>query len=159
MIEVLLHAPEDFSNLCVLVRTFDFLGIDHCTVFDPRGLVRPRYGKAYRRRQRSLSAGAFERIQFTPVDDSLAFIQSHPGRAVATSPSSAGSSLNVFRFLPNDLIVFGPEGSGLPESILSACPACVTIPQRGTTGSLNLVVAAGIVLFEASRQLVNASSG
>lgn len=153
MIDVLVHAPEDFGNLCVLTRTLECLGIERCNVFDPKGLVRPRYGKSYRRRQRSLSAGAFERVTLVPVEDSLAFIQTYPGRTVATSPASSATPLTAFQFRPDDLLVLGPEGAGLPEDILSACSVCVTIPQHGATVSLNLVVAAGILLFEAQRQL------
>lgn len=57
------------------------------------------------------------------------------------------------RFQPGDYLVFGRETRGLPESLLSAHPdRCLTIPMGEGGRSLNLAVAAGIVLYEAVRQ-------
>jgi hypothetical protein len=44
--EILIHAPEDFNNLCVLARTLEVLGVGRCHVFDPNRVVRPSYGKS-----------------------------------------------------------------------------------------------------------------
>jgi tRNA (cytidine/uridine-2'-O-)-methyltransferase len=56
-------------------------------------------------------------------------------------------------FRDGDYLVFGRESKGLPEALLAAHPdQCLTIPQQGVR-SLNLATAAGIVLFEAVRQL------
>ncbi len=57
-------------------------------------------------------------------------------------------------FRPGDFLVFGRETKGLPEPLLAAnAERCVTIPMRPQTRSLNLATAAGIVLFEAMRQV------
>ena len=45
MPQVLLHAPRDFSNICVLARTLEIFGYRECYVFDPHHVVRERYGK------------------------------------------------------------------------------------------------------------------
>ena len=56
-------------------------------------------------------------------------------------------------FERGDYLVFGSETRGLPESLLAErSDDCITIPMRGTR-SLNLATAAGIVLYEAVRQL------
>ncbi len=56
-------------------------------------------------------------------------------------------------FRDGDYLVFGRESKGLPEALLAAYPEqCLTIPQQGVR-SLNLGNAAGIVLYEAVRQL------
>lgn len=58
------------------------------------------------------------------------------------------------RFEAGDHLVFGRETRGLPESLLAAnADACLTIPQQPEARSLNLATAAGIVLYEAVRQL------
>ena len=58
------------------------------------------------------------------------------------------------RFEDGDFLVFGRETKGLPESLLAARrDECLTIPMSGSTRSLNLATAAGIVLYEAVRQL------
>ena len=46
---------------------------------------------------------------------------------------------------------FGAEGTGLPEEILARGDAAVRIPMVGTAESLNLAVAAGLLLYEAQR--------
>lgn len=54
-----------------------------------------------------------------------------------------------------DYLVFGCETKGLPESLLAEhTDACLTIPMiKGSTRSLNLSTAVGIVLYEAVRQV------
>ena len=59
------------------------------------------------------------------------------------------------RFQPNSVLVFGNETDGMPDRILEKYPErSFTIPmQSGKVRSLNLATAAGIVLYEALRQL------
>jgi len=49
-------------------------------------------------------------------------------------------------------VLLGSEGAGLPEDVLAAADLRVAIPMTGTAESLNLAVAAGILLFEISRR-------
>ena len=57
-------------------------------------------------------------------------------------------------FRDGDFLVFGRETKGLPEPLLAANECrCLTIPMPGSTRSLNLATAAGIVLYEAVRQI------
>ena len=58
------------------------------------------------------------------------------------------------RFRPGDFFVFGRETRGLPVPLLEVnAGSCLTIPMEPETRSLNLATAAGIVLYEASRQV------
>ena len=47
----------------------------------------------------------------------------------------------------NIAFVFGNEVTGIPEKILAQCNCVAEIPMRGTKESLNVAVAAGIVLY------------
>ncbi len=49
------------------------------------------------------------------------------------------------------VLLFGSERRGLPDHALSEADGCVGIPMSGTAGSLNLAVAAGIVIFDLTR--------
>jgi len=58
------------------------------------------------------------------------------------------------RYREDDILVFGPETRGLPESILTSVPGeqRLRIPMAPGSRSLNLANAAAVVLFEALRQ-------
>ncbi|MBU3664353.1 MAG: tRNA (cytidine(34)-2'-O)-methyltransferase [Chthoniobacterales bacterium] len=58
------------------------------------------------------------------------------------------------QFRDGDYLVFGRETRGLPESLLAAEQGhLLTIPMQAEARSLNLAAAAGIVLYEACRQI------
>lgn len=150
---VLLYAPQDFHNLCLLARTLEAFGHRECFVFDPARLVRDRYGKVRSRELRAVSAGAFEKIKWTRIDAPETFLAGHAGRTIVTVAGSTAVPLGAHRFRRDDLIVFGSESQGLPPEVVACASVAVTIPLFGVTRSLNLAVAFGIVLFEAARQL------
>ena len=58
------------------------------------------------------------------------------------------------RYLPGDVLLFGPETRGLPDAILSRLPedARLRLPLRPGNRSLNLANAVAVVAYEAWRQ-------
>ncbi|MDR0207100.1 MAG: RNA methyltransferase [Bacteroidales bacterium] len=62
--------------------------------------------------------------------------------------------LNQFPFPEEKMaIVLGNEVFGITEALLPLCDGAIEIPQLGTKHSLNVTIAAGIVLWEAFNQL------
>ncbi|MFN8187832.1 MAG: 23S rRNA (guanosine(2251)-2'-O)-methyltransferase RlmB [Gaiellales bacterium] len=53
-------------------------------------------------------------------------------------------------------LVLGAEGKGIRPGVRRACDASLAIPLAGSVESLNVSVAAGVVLFEAARQRAGA---
>ena len=153
MSAVFLYAPQDFHNLCQLARTLEAFGHRECVVYDPHRLVRERYGKARSRELRAVSAGAFEKIRWVRSDQPEEHLRQHAGRVIATIARPDAIPLSEHRCEKSDLIVFGPESSGLPPDVVAISSLALTIPLAGRTESLNLVVAIGVVLFEYQRQL------
>jgi 23S rRNA (guanosine2251-2'-O)-methyltransferase len=49
------------------------------------------------------------------------------------------------------VVVLGSEGEGLAPDVAEACDELVSIPMQGPAESLNVSVASGLLLFEASR--------
>jgi 23S rRNA (guanosine2251-2'-O)-methyltransferase len=52
-------------------------------------------------------------------------------------------------------LIFGNEAEGVEQETLLACDACIEIPQFGMKHSLNISVAAGVVLWEMVRGVEN----
>jgi TrmH family RNA methyltransferase len=49
-------------------------------------------------------------------------------------------------------LVVGNEGAGIPDAIVRACDGIISVPMVGRVESLNVAVAASVILFEAARQ-------
>jgi tRNA G18 (ribose-2'-O)-methylase SpoU len=50
-------------------------------------------------------------------------------------------------------MVFGNEVTGVEAATIALCDGCVEIPQMGMKHSLNISVAAGVVLWELVRKI------
>ncbi len=64
-----------------------------------------------------------------------------------------GENLATTKFPYRTAIVMGSEGSGMSDLVKKKCDYIVSIPTRGHIDSLNVSVAAGILLYEVSKQL------
>lgn len=74
-----------------------------------------------------------------------------PGRLVLLTTRGAVRHVDLM-FRPDDTLVLGRESAGVPESLHEAADARVRIPLTSGMRSLNVALAAGIVLGEALRQ-------
>jgi len=83
------------------------------------------------------------------------FLQGQDERALYFFTTKTSRSYTEARFKPGDMLIFGKETKGLPEDILALySDRCLTIPMSNPhIRSLNLAMAAGIVLYEALRQI------
>ncbi len=57
-----------------------------------------------------------------------------------------------FTFRPDDILLLGRESSGVPAEVMARCDARVTVPLNPPARSLNVALAASMVLGEALRQ-------
>ena len=69
-----------------------------------------------------------------------------------------GEALDEVRFPPRVALVVGAEGGGLHTLVRSRCDHLVRIPTAGQVDSLNVGVAAGILMYEVRRQQRAAAS-
>jgi tRNA (cytidine/uridine-2'-O-)-methyltransferase len=83
-----------------------------------------------------------------------AFLDSHrkTGGRLVLLTTKGSQRLDAFRFEAGDCLLFGRESAGAPEDVHAAADARVAIPLAKGARSLNVAMAAGIVLFEALRQ-------
>jgi tRNA (cytidine/uridine-2'-O-)-methyltransferase len=83
---------------------------------------------------------------------------SEGGRLLALSRNGS-KPYTQLRYRSDDWLLFGRETSGLPPDVVAEADGCLAIPMPGAiehgggVRSLNLATAAGVVLFEALRQL------
>ncbi len=143
-----LHEVANPGNLGTIIRTADAAGaagvilVGQCTdPYDPAAV--------------KASMGAGFSVPVAAVAAPAEFLRwcREQGIAVAVTSGSGSGSLWETS-LPKPLaILFGSEGAGLPDELLAAGDLQIRIPMTGTAESLNLAVAAGVLLYEAWRQL------
>ncbi|WP_119680169.1 tRNA (cytidine(34)-2'-O)-methyltransferase [Indioceanicola profundi] len=83
-----------------------------------------------------------------------AFLASRTGRVVLVETPEGPEDVpyTAFAFRPDDTLLFGRESAGTPPEVAAQCHARIFIPMRPGVRSLNLAVAAAMVLGEALRQ-------
>jgi tRNA (cytidine/uridine-2'-O-)-methyltransferase len=74
------------------------------------------------------------------------------GARIVLLTRNAESSYVDFAFEQRDVLLLGRESAGVPESVDAAADSRITIPMRPDLRSLNVAVAAAMVLGEALRQ-------
>lgn len=75
------------------------------------------------------------------------------GQNFYLSTTKAGKHYAEVCYKPDDLLIFGKETAGLPETLLNRhCEQCVRIPMISDARSLNLSNSVAIVVYEALRQ-------
>jgi len=85
------------------------------------------------------------------LPDVTAAAEQHGVRLVAAAPRG-GTALPKLNLRVPTAIVLGSEGAGLPPATMAAMQATVTIPMHGPVESLNVAIAAALILYEATRQ-------
>ena len=81
------------------------------------------------------------------------FVQaSRPKVIVAVDNVERSADIRTVKKQQSAILVFGAEGPGLSQEMLSAADVIVAIPQQGSTRSLNVGVAAGIAMWEWLRE-------
>jgi len=97
--------------------------------------------------------GAVETVdwmQFEIIADAISQLKQNDYTVYAIEQAEQSIDLNLFVFSSNKktAVVFGNEVTGVQESVIHACNGCIEIPQHGMKHSLNVSVAAGIVLWK-----------
>ena len=98
---------------------------------------------------------------FETTKDAIEHLKNIQYKIYAVEQVTGSISLENISDLPVDKIafIFGNEVSGVDQEIISACDGSVEIPQFGMKHSLNISVAAGIVLWEVVRGKIKNASG
>jgi 23S rRNA (guanosine2251-2'-O)-methyltransferase len=103
--------------------------------------------------------GATETVAWKHLEktvDAIKLLKKEDYRILAVEQASGSVPLQRFKLLSGDKIalIFGNEVLGVSEEVLEYCDGCIEIPQFGMKHSLNVSVAAGMVLWELVRAVV-----
>lgn len=107
------------------------------------------------------ATGAAETVRMVRVSNLAATLHwmKEAGVWVVGAAADARRSVYDSRLEAPVVLVIGGEGRGLRRLTRELCDELVSIPMQGAVASLNVSVAAGILLFELNRQLTIRSSG
>ena len=138
---------EDPQNFGALVRTAEAVSIDG-VVFQTRR-ASPASAAAMK-----ASAGALAHVPLAPVVNISRAISELKTAGVWAVGLEAGERQPYYDldFRQPTALVVGSEGTGIRRLVRDRCDWLVSIPMRGEVSSLNVSVAAGVVLYEALRQ-------
>lgn len=143
---LLLDGVTDVRNLGAIARSAEVAGA--------QALVLPLRGvAAINEEALKTSAGALHRLPVCRVKNlqvALDLLSKRGIRSLAAD-MRAPTPLSRIDFSQPSAILLGAEGRGIAPELLKKVSQTFSIPMRGSTGSFNVSVAAGIVLYEAIR--------
>src|SRR5882757_8176303 len=144
---VVLDGVEDPHNLGAILRTADAAGADGVVIPERRAAgITGTVAKA--------SAGASEHLpvaKVTNIARSLEDLKAKEFWIVGLDERGKQSYIDI-DYKMNCALVFGAEGKGLHDLVAKKCDFLVSIPMLGKVPSLNVSVAAGVMLYEIVRQ-------
>ncbi len=144
---IALDGVEDPRNLGAIIRTSVAAGAD--------GVIIPaRRAAGLTSAVAHAAAGALEHVRIARVTNlvrSLLELKEH-GVWVYGFESRAEKSYLDLDYTGSCAVLLGGEGRGLHRLVREACDDVASIPLHGPVESLNVSVAAAVVLYEAARQ-------
>jgi tRNA (cytidine/uridine-2'-O-)-methyltransferase len=146
-IELALYQPDIPQNTGTLLRFGACLGVP-VHIIHPTGFTFS--AKTLRRSALDYldAAELHEHASFAAFDD---FRRAH-GRRLVLLTTKASLSAYAARFDADDILMVGRESAGVPEAVAMTADLRIRIPMRPGLRSLNVAVAAALVVGEAKRQ-------
>jgi TrmH family RNA methyltransferase len=137
-------SPQDPGNLGTILSTVDAVGADALFLLD--GGVEPYHPTAVRA---SMGTLFWKPVVQTSFDEFANWARNHRFQLIGTS---AHADVDYYTLIPKEpwVIILGTEQKGLTPEQTSVCDVTVALPMRGRVSSLNLAVAAGILLYRFS---------
>jgi 23S rRNA (guanosine2251-2'-O)-methyltransferase len=143
---VVLDGITDVHNLGAILRSCDQFSVDLVVIPQRR---RAQQSSAVHR----VSSGASQHVPLVSVSNIVREIELLQKNGYwAYGADMEGENLHTTRFSDKTVLILGSEGEGLSQLVRKRCDYIVSIPTTGHIDSLNVSVAAGILLYEFRRQ-------
>ncbi len=144
---VALDQIQDPHNLGAVCRAAEVAGAGGVVILERRAAsVTPAACKA--------SAGAVEHLPVARVRNLADWLgdAKQSGAWIYGAAAEAPKRYTDLDWVGRAVLVLGSEGKGIRKRVASKCDELVSIPTKGRVASLNVSVAAAVILFEAVRQ-------
>lgn len=135
-------SPQDPGNVGTILRTLDAVGADALFLLDGGvDLYHPTTVRA------SMGTIFWKPVIQTSFDEFVRWAHEGNYQLIGTS---AHGDVEYQTFVPNPpwILVLGNEQKGLSVEQTNACDVTVSVPMKGRVSSLNLAVAAGVLLYQ-----------
>ncbi len=140
-----LYQPDIPQNTGAMLRLAACFGVG-VDLIEPCGFVWSD------RRLRRAGMDYLDGVALTRHESWAAFQSAQSGGRLLLLTTRGSTSYAEFGFRPNDTLLVGRETAGVPDEVHAAADARLVIPMRAGVRSLNVALAAAIVLGEALRQ-------
>ncbi len=137
-----LVSPQDPGNLGAVLRTVDAAGADGLFVLE--GGVDIYHSSCIRASMGTIFTTPLVQAGF---DEFVTWARGKNLRLVGTSARASANYRTLAADAQPSVLVLGSEQKGLTPEQAAACDVMVSLPMRGRASSLNLAVAAGILLY------------
>ena len=140
------EAPEKPGNIGALLRTADAANLDAVIIANPKtdlynpNIIRSSVGCVFTRK-----------IATADTSEIIAFLKKKE-ISIYSAILQESVGYNTINFKVASAIVVGTESTGLSEDWRNNASQNISIPMQGEIDSMNVSVAAGILIFEAKRQ-------
>lgn len=146
-VDLALYQPDIANNTGTLIRLGACLGttihLIHPTGFPFSAKALARAGLDY-----VDHASVHEHVSWTAFDA----WRREQGRRLVLLTTKSTHSAYATEYLPDDILMVGRESAGVPDAVAEAADLRVRIPMRDGLRSINVALAATLILGEAKRQ-------
>ena len=143
---LVMESIEKPGNIGAMLRTCDAAKIDAVIIANPKtDLYNPNIVRS------SVGCLFTNQIATATTEEAIAFLQEHRIAFYGATLQNS-TSYHTQDYTPATALVVGTEATGLTEAWRVAATQNIIIPMQGEIDSMNVSVAAAILLFEAKRQ-------
>jgi tRNA (cytidine/uridine-2'-O-)-methyltransferase len=147
-----LYQPDIPQNTGTILRTAACLGV-------AVDLIEPAGFNASDKALRRAGMDYLDRLDLTRHGSFTAFLAARaPGRLVLAT-TAAATAYTDFAFAADDTLLLGRESAGVPADVHALADARIKVPLVAGARSLNVAVAAAMILGEALRQIGGIDAG
>jgi tRNA G18 (ribose-2'-O)-methylase SpoU len=142
-LEIAIENLERDFNMGTIVRSANAFGVRHIHVI----------GRRQWNKRGAMATDKYLHVHYhQTVDQFKSAMKMRAKTIIAVDNIPNANPLGSARLPRDAVLVFGAEGPGISSELVQAVSATIAIEQLGSTRSINVGVAAGIVMYEWLRQ-------